>query len=290
MSVAGVFRGANERPRLIFTGSAQVAEGRSSETLLEDLLRQGHLRGRQGHLVLPLGSYQAMQLDLSDVPLDEARQAARWQIGERIDYPVAQAVVDLYQITPFTGERRTQSYAVAARRQSLREQIDRVGAAGSRVSSIDIPEFALRNLCELFTEDLRGVALLLLLDHSGLLVIVRGGVLYLSRQLSMGMDRLLAYQADDPEMMEQFDAIVLDIQRSFDFCESSFQLPMVSRLLVAQTHQELPALITYLDDYLATKVEPLRLDAVMDMESSLEPLVVNQQLLAIGAALRREES
>ncbi len=248
------------------------------------------MQGRQGHLVLPLNSYQTIQLDLSDVPLEEARQAARWQIGERVDYPPDQAVIDLYQIAPFAGERRAQSYAVTAHQQPLRKQVDAVGAAGSRVASIDIPEFALRNICELFVEDLRGVALLLLLDQSGLFVVVRDGVLYLSRQLPMGMDSLLACQSDDPAMMELFDTIVLDIQRSFDFCESNFQLPLVSRLLVAQTRQEMPALVNYLNDYLTTSVEPLRLDTVMDLDPDMEPLALNQQLLSIGGALRREES
>ena len=290
ISVAAITQGANERPRLNFAACSAAADDLSPDAHLETLLRQGNLQGRRGHLVLPLGNYQTMQLDLSDVPLDEARQAARWQIGERIDYPPEQAVIDLYQIAPFAGERRTQNYAVVARRQSLREQVDKVGTAGSHVVSIDIPEFALRNICELFVDDLRGVALLLLLDQSGLFVVVRDGVLYLSRQLPMGMDRLLAYQADDPDMMELFDTIVLDIQRSFDFCESNFQLPLVSRLLVAQTRQELPALVKYLDDYLATSVEPLRLDAVMDIEPVVEPLDLNRQLLSIGAALRQEES
>ncbi|MFO7766969.1 MAG: hypothetical protein R6V33_11110 [Pelovirga sp.] len=239
---------------------------------------------------MPLNSYQTIQLDLSDVPLEEARQAARWQIGERIDYPPEQAVIDLYQIAPFGGERRPQSYAVAAHQRPLRPQVEACAAAGATVASIDIPEFALRNICELYVDDLRGVALLLLLDQSGLLVVVRDGTLFLSRQLPMGMDSLLAYRPDDPAMTELFDTIVLDIQRSFDFCESNFQLPLVSRLLVAQTRQEIPALVSHLDDYLATGVEPLQLDAVMDLVPEMEQLSLNQQLLSIGGALRRGES
>jgi len=228
-----------------------------------------------------------MQLDLPDVPLEEARQAARWQIGEQIDYPAEQAQIDLYQIAPFAGERRAQSYAVAARRPVLREKVDTIVAVGLSLQSIDVPEFALRNICELFVEDSRGVALLLLLEESGLFVVVRDGVLYLSRQLSMGMNSLLAYDPDDSAMTSMFDTIVLDIQRSFDFCESNYQLPSVSRLLVAQTQQELPALVRYLSDYLTTQVEPLLLNDVMDVPDESDQLVLNHHLLAIGGALRR---
>lgn len=278
------------RPRLTFAERAEVADPQQRKAHLEEFLRRGRLHGHSSHLILPLNSYQTMQLDLPDVPLSEARQAVRWQIGERIDYPAEQALVDLYQIAPFAGDRRSQNYAVAAHCQGLRQQVDAIGAAGLRLQSIDIPEFALRNICELFVDDPRGVALLLLLEHSGLFVVVREGVLYLSRQLSLGMNSLLAYDPDDSALMSMFDTIVLDIQRSFDFCESSFQLPAVSRLLVAQTQQEIPALINYLSDYLTTPVEPLRLDAVMDVPAQMDHLALNQQLLAIGGALRQGEN
>ncbi len=278
---------SNKRPCLAFAERTAVAEHQQCESILEDVLRRGRLQGLNAQLILPLNSYQTMQLDLPDVPLEEARQAVRWQIGERIDYPAEQALVDLYQIAPFAGERRAQSYAVAARRQALREQVDMVSAGGLHVQSIDIPEFALRNICELFVDDPRGVALLLLLDQSGLFVVVRDGVLYLSRQLPMGMTNLLAYDPDDSVRISMFDTIVLDIQRSFDFCESSFQLPMVSRLLVAQTQQELPTLVNYLQDYLTTQVEPLRLDDVMEVPDHLDQLTLNHHLLTIGGALRQ---
>jgi MSHA biogenesis protein MshI len=284
-----VSRDSGPRPRLTFTERVAVAHLPQRKTHLEDLLRRGKLQGRVSHLILPLNSYQTMQLDLPDVPLSETRQAVRWQIGERIDYPAEQAMIDIYQIPPFAGERRAQSYAVAARRQALREHVDTIGAAGLCLQSIDIPEFALRNICELFADDPRGVALLLLLEQSGLFVVVREGVLYLSRQLSIGMNSLLAYDPEDSAIMSMFDTIVLDIQRSFDFCESSFQLPAVSRLLVAQTQQELPALVNYLRDYLTTPVEPLRLDDVMDVPAQMDQLDMNQQLLAIGGALRQGE-
>ena len=289
-SVAGVFSGSAGRPRLTFAERTAVAEIQQRKTHLEELLRRGKLLGQHSHLILPLNSYQTLQLDLPDVPLEEARQAVRWQIGERIDYPAEEAQIDLYQIAPFAGERRAQSYAVAARRQVLREQVDVIAAVGQRLQTIDIPEFALRNVCELFVDDPRGVALLLLLEQSGLFVVVRDGVLYLSRQLPMGMNSLLAYDLDDSAMISMFDTIVLDIQRSFDYCESTFQLPTVSRLLVAQTQQEIPALVNYLSDYLTTRVEPLQLADVIDVPDQMDQLTLNHHLLAIGGALRQGDN
>lgn len=94
------------RPRLTFAERAAVADPQQRKTPLEKLLRRGKLHGCSSHLILPLNSYQTMPLDPPDIPLSEARQAVRWQVGERIDYPVEQALIDLYQIAPFAGERR----------------------------------------------------------------------------------------------------------------------------------------------------------------------------------------
>ena len=141
----------------------------------------------------------------------------------------------------------------------------------------------------MFTEDSRGVAILLLLEKSGILVIVRDGSLYLVRILSMGMNDLLPF-ADGKyeELTDRLDSIVLEIQRSFDYCESTFQLPMVSRLLLAQTQREIPALISYLSEYLATKVEKFSFDGVLSVPAGSLQIELNRHLLAIGGALRKE--
>ena len=78
------------------------------------------------------------------------------------------------------------------------------------LNAIDIPEFALRNVCDLFTDDDRGLAILLLLEQSGVLVIVRDGTLYLVRWLSLGMNDLIPYADGDLEALtEQLDTIIL---------------------------------------------------------------------------------
>ncbi len=149
----------------------------------------------------------------------------------------------------------------------------------------------MRNICELFVEDDRGVALLLLLEKSGILVIVREGILYLVRWLSSGMEDLIPFADGDYEALtEQLDTIVLEIQRSFDYCESTFHLPMVSRLLVAQTQREIPAVISYLNDYLVTQVEPLGFEGILAVAGESDQIQLNRHLLAIGGALRQEDN
>jgi MSHA biogenesis protein MshI len=232
-----------------------------------------------------------VQVEMSGLTHEESRDAARWQIRERIDYPPEEAIIDLFEVAPFGSDRKPVSYAVSARESILRDRIELLQHASLKLEAIDIPEFSLRNICDLFTEDPRGVAILLLLEKSGILVVVRDGELYLVRVLSMGMDDLLPYADGQYETLtDRLDGIVLETQRSFDYCESTFQLPMVSRLLVAQTQREIPALISYLSEYLATKVETFSFDGVLEVPQGTQQIELNRHLLAIGGALRKESN
>ena len=272
-----------------FAGQRDAAGETEKTTVLGRLVDEQRVKHSPCVAVLPVDSYQLIQVDMGDLPEEERREAVRWQIRDRIDYPPEQAVVDLFEVAPFGSERRPLTYVVSARQQFLREQLAAISQGGLAVEAIDIPEFALRNICELYTEDERGVAILLLLEKVGLLVIVRDGTLYLVRLLSTGMDDLLPHVEGGYEALtEQLDGIVLEIQRSFDFCESTFQLPLVSRLLVAQTRQEIPAVTNYLNEYLATRVEPFSFNGVIDVPEGIGQIELNRHLLTIGGALRRE--
>jgi MSHA biogenesis protein MshI len=232
-----------------------------------------------------------MQLELADLSLDERRDAARWHIRELLEFPVEQAVVDVFDVAPFGSDNKPLAYVVSARESQLRDRVEQLQEAELLPVAIDIPEFALRNLTDLFTDDDLGTAILLLQEQEGMLMIARDGVQYLTRKLTSGMEDLIPYADGDYEALtEQLDSIVLEVQRSFDYCESTFRLPMVSRLLVAQTGREITAVTTYLNDYLSTRVEPFSFDNVLTVPEGSEQLELNRHLLAIGGALRQENS
>lgn len=267
------------------------ATAEECQRAVEQLVHQQHLHDSRCVAVLPGEAYKSIQIEMAELPDDERREAARWQIGERIDYPTQEAVIDLFEVAPFGSEKRPVSFAVAAQKNLLSQRVQLIERNNLSLESIDIPEFALRNICELFTEDDRGLAVLLLLEENGILVIVRDGVFYLVRWLTTGMDDLLPFADGDYEALTgQLDAVVLEIQRSFDYCESTFNLPMVSRLLVAQTQREIPAVVTYLNDFLAIAVEPFSFKDVLATPEGSDPLQLNRCLLAIGGALRQENN
>lgn len=289
-SIAAINRSeGSKKPVLDRVAWAPFASVDQRRSILEQTIRSYNLQKSSCVSILTPDFYQLVQVEMADLSPDESRDAARWQIRERLDYPPEEAIIDLFEVAPFGSDRKPLSYAVAARESLLRDNIELMQQAGLELKAIDIPEFSLRNICDLFTEDTRGLAILVLLEKSGVLVIVRGGTLYLVRVLSMGMDDLIPYADGQYEMLtDRLDGIVLETQRSFDYCESTFQLPMVSRLLVAQTQREIPALISYLSEYLSTKVEKFSFDGVLSVPEGSQQIELNRHLLAIGGALRKE--
>lgn len=257
--------------------------------VLEKTIRSHNLQKSSCVNVLSPDAYQLVQIEMAHLSPEESREAARWQIRERIDYPPEEAIIDLFEVAPFGSEKKPICYAVSARENILRDRVALLQDTGLKLNAIDIPEFSLRNICDLFTDDPRGLAILLLLEKNGILVVVRDGLLYLVRLLSTGMNDLLPYADGQYEALtDRLDGIVLETQRSFDYCESTFQLPMVSRLLVAQTQREIPALISYLSEYLSTSVETFSFGGVLKVPEGVQQIDLNRHLLAIGGALRKE--
>lgn len=291
LSVAGVKRDQTGQATLQFADRESCSSATEHNRALGQLVQRRNLENCPCVAVLAANSYQLIQVEMAELPDSERRDAARWLIRERIDYPPEEAVIDLFEVAPFGSEKKPRSYVVSAQQKLLRERVQLIEQSDLSLQSIDIPEFALRNICDLFTDDDRGLAILLLLEQSGVLVIVRDGTLYLVRWLSSGMDDLIPFADGDFEALtEQLDTIVLEIQRSFDYCESTFQLPMVSRLLVAQTQREIPAVISYLNDYLSTQVESFSFADVLSIPEESEQIQLNRYLMAIGGALRQENN
>ncbi|MFK5926760.1 MAG: hypothetical protein QM483_09035 [Desulfuromusa sp.] len=291
ISIASVKRDQDGLATLQFAGRKEVSSAEDRGEVLEKLVHQQQLQNSRCVVVLGRDSYQLSQVDTVELADNEKRDAARWQIRERIDYSPEEAVIDLVEVVPFGSEKKPLTYVVSAQQKLLRDRVQLVEQGHLSLESIDISEFSLRNICELFTENNRGVAILLLLEQTGVLVVVREGTLYLTRWLNTGMDDLIPFADGDYEALtEQLDAIVLEIQRSFDYCESTFHLPMVSRLLIAQTQREIPAVVSYLNDYLTTQVESLDFSGVLAVPEEIEQIQLNRYLLAIGGALRQENN
>jgi MSHA biogenesis protein MshI len=264
----------------------------SPDMTISDYVGANSLRNSVCVDVLSASKYDLQQVELQGLKPEEKREAARWQIRELINYPADEAVLDLIEVPIIGEDDKSRTFVVAARLSDLKAHADELRTGNLHLEAIDIPEFALRNLLELYRDETHGNCLLWIRNQTSLMVICRGETLFFSRSINIGIEQLHEENIStaDGQLSENFqsllDGIVLEVQRSLDYCESNFHLPPVFKILVAVCGEESVEIVDYLDRYLEADVQFADFRQVLDLPIDLDPATINACLPALGAALR----
>lgn len=207
--------------------------------------------------LLDPADYQILKVDTPNVPPEELKAAARWQIKEMVDADVAELTLDVMHVGGDVDRPQRQLFVVAARNRAIQALIE---AVGSEVAVVDIWETALRNLLahQARADDLaaRACAAVLIDAQHCILVVCAGDELFYTRRLE-GDPKLLARArgesaeagaAELPLGFEYqpggaFDAgtsqespLVVELQRSIDVWERSWPELPLARLYVLTAH------------------------------------------------------
>lgn len=253
--------------------------------------------------VLTDGCYDLLMADKPEVEATELRSALRWQLKDRISFPLDEAVFDLFEIPVVEGRRAQKRllYVVVSKQAEIERHVAALQQAHILLQVIDIPEMALRNLAALLPDNSMGVAMLRIGRHGGLLTLIRGGELYLTRRIGVGLDQIAERQqriqqrdelvlADEGgvalEIRELLDQIVLEVQRTLDYYTSAFSMPAVTQIVLAPMEQPVPGMMSYLSSSLGIPVQVLNLNHLIESDSALSEPLQAQILTAIGMALR----
>lgn len=283
LAVAHVLMQGDAKPRLT---ACEFLPGKGEEqtAVLQDWLKAKGLAGSRSVFALAPELYQLLQVAPPEVPDSELREAVRWQIRDLIDFPLEEAVVDIFQVPrDVQREGARTAYVVAARQTQLQQRVALLHGAKLKLQAIDIPELVLRNVGNLLPDADKGVALLYFGPDSGRIIICRGGKLCLARNINIGTETLRPGSA---YLNDMIDSVALEIQRSLDFFESNFAQPAISSLVLAPLGFDVADLKANLEAALGLTVRPLELADLLDCAGPFEQL--QRCLLAIGAALRSE--
>ena len=305
IGLAAIHRQGHDAPPRLGHCEFIPAEVTEQAQLLQQLSNKHRLNKASCVSVADNDSFSLLLVEAPEVKPAELRAALRWKVKDLLPFHVDDAVIDVFDIPGQQQRGRVQQmYVVASRLSSVQEHITLLEEHGVQLAAIDIPELVLRNIAMLLPEAANGVAMLHIAADSGTLIICRADVMYLTRNIKLGYRQLanllpLASGQDEfvldeaeptPEaLLHAIDGIVLEIQRSLDYCESHFSLPPVASLVLAPMFEEIPPLMPYLSSNLGIPVRMLDLNAVLDCPQHLDDALQSRCLLAIGAALRQEE-
>jgi MSHA biogenesis protein MshI len=262
-----------------------------NEDELSDFAGSHALNARRCVALLDRSEYQMLQVDAVNVPAAEVRQAVRWGLKDLLDYPVANATVDVLKIPADKANpaRKQFMYAIAARTEVIRGRIVKfIERTPAGLEAIDVPELGQRNIAAFLEQPGRGLAMLSFNSDGGLLTFTGDGELYHARQIDVTVEQLQA--PDEDRRMHVYERVALDLQRSLDNFERQFPYVGVNRLLLAPFPMR-AGFHDYLKSYLYLQVETFELSDVFDLAAVPELSDAAAQARAfipLGAALREE--
>jgi MSHA biogenesis protein MshI len=233
--------------------------------------------------VLDPGGYRLLLVEAPDVPADELRAAVRWRVKDLIDFHVDDAVIDVFEMPPHArGGPRRLMYAVTAKAELVKREIERVEGAGLKLDVVDIPELSLRNIATLLESDQRGAALLYLSERRSTLLLVRQGVLYLARYIETGVATLAEAGELRPELVA---GLALEVRRSLDYFESHYEQTSIQQLHVSGLETADREAIAR---DLGLTVREVDLTTLFETQEALSMELQRLCMPAIGAALRKD--
>ncbi len=268
---------------------SRTGSGESAPEVLRQWVETHRLDGCRCCLVPPSSWISIYQIERPPVEEDELEEAVRWQIKDSIDMALDDAVIDSF-IYPEDALRGGKSMlnVVVARKRDIRALVEMVQDSGLELVAIDIPDMAVRNVSNLYAEEGRSLAVLMVDGDTATISLFKNEMLYLSRQIII--DASVFTASGDKERRErEFDRLCLEIQRSMDYFESQLNQIAPRRILVYAAADPKPV-SDGVAERLNTETSILQIERLgIDIGSRELAFKGGASVVrAVGAALRKE--
>jgi len=222
---------------------------------LSAIIKQYQLKKINCAWVLAPQDYQLLQIDALPVPDDEFQAAIRWKIKDLLRFPIDDVVIDHFALPASKISAINKIMVVAAQSSYLQKISEDIKAAGLSLSTIDIPELALRNIMTLFEQSNQSHALVYVQQTTIQLLITFQKQLYFSRNLEFGW---VLSEREPDKLAQGVEQLVAEIQRSFDYYQSQWRQPNPTQMTLAATQLISAAAIDQLAQSLALPVRWLK--------------------------------
>lgn len=289
IAVAEIEQSGDKPPGLKSCAFITATDATDRLKQLVEYIGKNNLKKQSCVVVLDETQYNLIQLPAPPVADDELKSAVRWSIKDLVNYPVEDAVIDVFRV-PVQEHREGKIYVVVAPKDKVQKTVDFIRKTGLRLDAIDIEELSLGIIIEQMNDHQRGVAVLHLGHLVGSISLFSNSALYSSRKIDTGLNRLEEIQAQgaaSAAMAQVYESIILELQRSLDFYESEFARPAITKLVVSPRHPVLQGFCDYASSHSGLTVELIKLAQVFTDSTALNDENQARCLLAIAAAARK---
>jgi MSHA biogenesis protein MshI len=219
------------------------------------------------------------QVEKPEVEDSELIQAVTWKIKDLINFDVGNAVVDSYPMPVSSKNNQQQVAVVAARESVISSYVDSIKNTTMRLNALDIHELARSNLQAVRQSAGQSLALMTFSKDAGLISIYHDTDLYVSRELKIGIAKLEQANADSEDV---FDALLLEIQRSFDYFESFYGIGTVTDLRIFPALESTERMAKYLQNLTNFDIDFIDVDSG---QVEMNPLCFHAYCAALREAI-----
>lgn len=246
---------------------------------LQEIVKKHDLHLIPTYWLLSPENYQLFLIESLPVEPKEFHDALNWRIRSLINYPLEEAVVDYFTLPNKKGSsaRGAMIGAVVANINQLKIITECFTASGLCLTTIDIPELAMRNLSALYEDDEKSTAFIYFYEDKAILNITKQKILYFTRSINLTLNTTTN--------QKNYELISLDILRYFDYYQSQWRNPSPHRIFIGTEKDNAETIAKSLSEHLLLTAEPYALKLSLANKDELH-MLENKHLLMTGCALR----
>lgn len=246
------------------------------------------MRGCPAAITLPPGSYSMLQIDRPPVEDDELVAAARWRVGSLLDYPVEEAVLQVFDAPqPNDRQRSPMLNVVAAPARAVRELASIVRKAGLVPQKVTVAELAVRDLVGLAPGGADTIVTVFLTGRQGLIQVTRSGQILLSRRLDYGLSSVKPVDVLATGIQ---NTLPLELRRTIDYFDSHFSGGGIRRILAGPAEETFMNFMRQAGEVIGLGVSPLELPAELTPAAGKSPdFGLPEAYFALGGAVSLQE-
>ena len=149
---------------------------------IKNWVSENNLGGFACHVVLSSSQYKTFPVEKPHVEDAELADAVRWKVKDLLDYPLDEAVIDVFEFPKDALRGRPEQVSVVSSRTAIIQTIvSMIDDAGLTLLTIDIVDLALRNIASRLVEnENQTVALLYLRAGNGMVVLIKNSFIVTS--------------------------------------------------------------------------------------------------------------
>lgn len=289
---------AGTLPRLNNCQFITTPKKSDQSNILVNMVKTQKLEGAKTVCILSASQYDLFLIEEPEVTPAELLAAVRWKVKDYLEYPIEEAVIDYMSLPSRALDvKGKMGYAVVAKQVMIDDMVQLMSSAGLKVMAVDVAESAVCHVMSNLKEMTDGFLCFRLLPGVSQIIILKGGLVMLMRNVDLNQDYLFAPREvdgqpivpTDDEKDKFMNDIALEIQRSIEYSVTNLKQGTVRQVVFMPANSFLEPLIEELKEGLGMNVRLMQLSEVATTAQKMSLIEQGQCVLAVGGALRKED-